>query len=125
MKPAAQPTSALMKRRAVMRAVGTLIFCQVAPPSVVLASPGPPPVQAAMKPTRASTRWMLARESGVAADAGDDCGDWLPGVEIGGDGLAPNDWVMHPPARKAAHRTIARRPPSPSVKDLMGPISTL
>ena len=131
MKPAAQPTSASMKRRSVMRAVGTLIFCQVAPPSVVLASPGPPPVQAAMKPTRASTRWMLARDSGTASDVGDGCGDWSAADDIGGDcdvragdGLAPTDWVMHPPVSRAAHRTKARRPPSPPARALIRHIST-
>src|SRR5712691_5517163 len=116
MNPAAQPTLPSMKRRAVIRTVGTSIFCQVEPPSVVLASPGPLPVHAAMKPTRASTRWMLARDSGVASDAGDGCGDWSSAVDFGsdgevsaGDGLAPTDWVMHPPVSKAAHRTKARR----------------
>src|SRR5260370_37883742 len=133
MNPPAHPVVVSMKRRVVMRAVGTAIFCQVRPLSIVLAMPGPPPVQAATNPTSVLRRWIVASERGVAPDVGESngWGDWSTAVDVGatgdantGEGLAPSDWLTHPPAIKAASARQVSRPVERATREWVRPIST-
>src|SRR5215472_9035124 len=94
-----------MKRSVVMRLAGIAMLRQVAPASLVFASPKPVPVQPVTNPNRESRRWIAASESVLATGirAGDDDGkEEADRLRLGdGDGVGDLSvpGAVHPQAK--------------------------